>query len=693
MKRFLILLLLLMFSWTGSTQNERGPDSFFIQALSSIREADRIFEAGNEPAALQSYLKAQNRLKTLSTLYPDWKKSLVGFRLRYVTEKVDAISHTVKPDSNTDSKQNNIQPVAPGSSEALKVQVERLTQQLLTLNSNNILLKAKLKEALVAQPTTVDSRVLSSARQRIGQLEKQVEQALNQEKQASVVVKESDAYRNLQVQVDATGKESLKQLRKIEDLEEKKENLESKISDYEAKQVAAKGYQKQNRKLAGKVADLERDLSKGEKRLAKVRKDLQGENAKLESRIRKLKSKDKDTASTAVIEEVEAFERQNGQLQAQIQELQNAATVVAVPTSGEAMQGGGVLQVRIDQLTTALNSAKSHSEVLQLRIDSLQRSLDGGDFIGSMAVVAKSVRTPSSESPNNEAASVLSDSLRELTRQNQGLQQTVQKLNQELNQIKSTASVSEAIGSPEGNEVPELQILKAKLAVFEARRVPYLSEELALMNQKEIKFDFFKKDDAGSSRVSGPAMPEGAELLAAEAEAAFNSNDIATAEAKYLEILKLDPENIGTLSDLGTIMLNQEKYEDAETYLRKALSIKADDGSSLNLLGIVKFKQGMLDDAISILSLAVASDSTNPEPYNYLGVALSQNGFREPAESALRKSVQLNPRYGLAHYHLAVVYATQKPPYLELARWHYEKSLSLGKPKVADLEKLLNPGE
>ena len=38
---------------------------------------------------------------------------------------------------------------------------------------------------------------------------------------------------------------------------------------------------------------------------------------------------------------------------------------------------------------------------------------------------------------------------------------------------------------------------------------------------------------------------------------------------------------------------------------------------------------------------------------------------------------------------LAVVYAGDKPPSLELARWHYKKALALGLPKGESLDKLL----
>ena len=67
--------------------------------------------------------------------------------------------------------------------------------------------------------------------------------------------------------------------------------------------------------------------------------------------------------------------------------------------------------------------------------------------------------------------------------------------------------------------------------------------------------------------------------------------------------------------------------------------------------------------------------------------------MRIPAETALRHALTLAPGYGAAHHSLAVVYATQKPPALALAHFHYDKALAAGHPANPDLEKRLNPAE
>ena len=103
---------------------------------------------------------------------------------------------------------------------------------------------------------------------------------------------------------------------------------------------------------------------------------------------------------------------------------------------------------------------------------------------------------------------------------------------------------------------------------------------------------------------------------------------------------------------------------------------------------MLKFRQEKYDDALDALSRAARMNPSSAEIQNYLGVTLSHKGLRGPAETALRKAIQIDPSYGSAHNNLAVIYATQKPPLLELARWHYDRAQAAGHPRNNELEKM-----
>ncbi len=158
-----------------------------------------------------------------------------------------------------------------------------------------------------------------------------------------------------------------------------------------------------------------------------------------------------------------------------------------------------------------------------------------------------------------------------------------------------------------------------------------------------------------------------------------------------------DENNGLALANLATIELQQGKLDDADKHITAAVKQSPNDAYNLSILGYLKFRQEKYDDALDALSRAAKLSPQNPEIQNYLGVTLSHKGLRVQAETALRKAIQLDPNYGAAHNNLAVIYVSQQPPLVGLARWHYQKALDGGAPRNLELEKILDakgePGE
>jgi tetratricopeptide (TPR) repeat protein len=232
----------------------------------------------------------------------------------------------------------------------------------------------------------------------------------------------------------------------------------------------------------------------------------------------------------------------------------------------------------------------------------------------------------------------------------------------------------------------QMMNLRARLEVFEARQVPYSVEELALFKTPEPRLA-----DPKAGRKSVRELPAGTTPLVIEARRFFAAKQYDKAEEKYLQVLKQDEKNVPALANLAAIQLERNELEEAEKNIRQAIALAPDDAYAYSILGYVKFRQQKYDDALDYLSRAAKLDPENAEIQNYLGITLSNKGMRGPAETALRKAIQLKPGYGGAHHNLAVVYATQQPPMLELARWHYQKALAAGQPHSEELEKMLEP--
>ena len=230
----------------------------------------------------------------------------------------------------------------------------------------------------------------------------------------------------------------------------------------------------------------------------------------------------------------------------------------------------------------------------------------------------------------------------------------------------------------------EIKTLRARVAVNEAKSIPFSGQELALFRQTAPK-----PDTTEPIRKSVKELPAGSTELVASAQRHFAQREYDAAEADYQKILQRDQNNGLALANLATIELQQNKLDEAEQHIKAAVAQSPDDAYNLSTLGYLKFRQEKYDEALDALSRAAQIDPNNPEIQNYLGVTLSHKGQRAQGETALRKAIQLKADYAPAHNNLAVIYLSQEPPLPQLARWHYQKALEAGQPRNPDLEKML----
>jgi tetratricopeptide (TPR) repeat protein len=152
---------------------QQTPDDQYVAIYSAIQGADSM---GNSREALAGYIAAQGGLQKFQKLYPDWNPKIVNFRLNELSEKITALtaqfpatnaSPQTMPAPSTVSATNIILPAAGADVES------QLREQAQVLQSENTVLAAKLKEALAAQPATIDPRELEKAQAQIESLMKE----------------------------------------------------------------------------------------------------------------------------------------------------------------------------------------------------------------------------------------------------------------------------------------------------------------------------------------------------------------------------------------------------------------------------------------------------------------------------------------------------------------------------------------
>ena len=267
--------------------------------------------------------------------------------------------------------------------------------------------------------------------------------------------------------------------------------------------------------------------------------------------------------------------------------------------------------------------------------------------------------------------------LQSLRAEKESLKGRVNELEGKLNQLSVRGNT---------NMMARLRSLDKELADARASA----QSNVALVSAVQPAESGVVKAAAGPERPVSGSLPASAGPLLAEAERAFSARRYREAEEKYSQALRLDQKNVGILANLAAAQIEQNRLVQAEGNLKNALAGAPKDALSLSLLGVLKIRQQKFDEALDALSQAAQLDANNADVFQRLGIVLVEKGLRAPAESAFRRAIHLAPGNGDAHHNLAVIYASQQPPAIERARWHYQKALASGHPKDTQLEQMLN---
>ena len=637
MKRLLAVVGALVFA-CAFTVRAAGPEDQYLAVYYLIQQGDSASAAGNNTEAAGRYNDALAALQKLQRIYPQWQNNVVNFRLGYLQKRIAAVGGTVSPAEK---------PVGPAPANAeSSAQASEMQAQMAALQASNASLQAKLREALAVRPAAVDPAQLARAEEQIKELSKQNELlkvSLDDAQAKAAATASAKQVAQLRQQVEEANARLVAETARAKALLREKGDLEDRLS-----KVATSPRDSSTSRTA------QRKLDEVEQRLIEqqtLASQLARERTTLVARLSALET---EAASAA------ALRAENELLKRQVADLRAAAP---------APDNANNLSSRLAAAEMQIAALQSERDILRLERSALENR------VKQLMVAAKST-TPVQAAPQTEEA-----------RRIKQLESRVETLQRQLAVANREAGGKGSDGAARADDLAaQVAALRARIQVYEAKPVPYLPEELALFRQSPARLA--SNDQPVRRSTSIPRPPKGMESLVVEAQRLFARGEFAPAEEKYQQVLRQDDKNVYTLANLGAIQLEQGKFDDAEKNLRRALSLAPDDVYSLQTLGYLKFRQEKYDDALTFLSQAAQFSPDSAEIQNYLGVTLSHKGQRAAAESALRKAVQLEPGYASAHNNLAVIYATQEPPLVELARYHYQKALAAGHPKNSELEKL-----
>ena len=669
MKRFSSITTLVLSLGLLFTAQAAGPDDSFIQAYTLIAQADNLSRLGQKNSAIQKYRQARNDLAALQSGYPNWNTGVVSFRIKYVDQKLKALGDAAPETAAPSAKPAVLDPAAA------RREISILKRKVESLENAIILKDAKLKEALSAVPSPEETQQLatleanlSGLRQENANLKSAIDKATTRLKGANTGLAKAQADAE-KAQADLAKAQA--------ETEKTNEALAQAVE--EAKTAKAKANDRQAKRLENKLADKQENLAKTEKELA----SLATAHKALESELKSFKkgSREKD------------LQAQVGSLQKELsgnqKDLEKASGDVAALKSDKISleselksfkKGSREKELEAEVGSLEKQPANSNSK-LKETASNLASAENSNDSLGDQL---KTLQKGSREKEFSNYISSLEKRLAKAERKNTNPASKRKGLTGIFNWQKSDRA--------EKAQAAELQnridTLRSRLEILEAEKIPYTDEEKKL----------FAEPNTGDQPVNTlqakvATLPEGGADDFKAGQAALIEAKFGEAEQKFLHVLKLDEENPLTLGNLALAQMEQGNYEGAEASLTRALKNDDEDAFSLSLIGTLRYRQKKYDEARDYLAKAVKLNPEDSRAQHFLGSALNNLGQRKAAETALRKAVQIKPGYSEAHHNLAVVYATQNPPFIALAKFHYDKAVAGGHKKNADLEKILNGGD
>ena len=606
-----------------------GPDDQYLTIYNLIQEADSLNSGGEYARALAKYREAQTALVQFQKGYPDWNSSVVSFRLRYVTAAADALAAKVPV------------PIVPGTNQPAAAQPAQPS----------------------ANPAATNPAPPADWQNQLSSLGEQVRRL--QDDKATLEAKLKEA---LSAQPGVLDPRQLARAEeKIKDLLKANTLLQVSLEDEKAK--AASGADAQALEQARQaLVRAGRDLDEQTRKANALEKEKTALQAKLDSL----------TPSSYNTAEIQATRTELEQAKRKLDEQTKLASDLAkekeiIQAENESLRKQVAVVKSADQ-----GSASARA---QAQIADLEKAR--ADLVRENQALQDQLKRASLEDTAKAGSAKDAQRARKLEKERDDLKKQLQAANKELKSRKSKTAAAHALETEQ-----ELAALRARLEVLEARQVPYTAEEAALFRVPESKP--VEASPKAAAKASNELSP-GTVALYADAKRYYSARQFDKAEDRYRQVLHEDENHVPSLANLAAIEIELNHLTQAESYILKALALAPDDPSCLAILGSLRFRQAKYDAALDALRRAATADPHNAEVQNYLGITLSAKGQRGPAETALRKAIQLEPHYADAHINLAVIYATQKPPLLELARWHYRRGLDAGGKPNPDLEKLLAP--
>jgi len=165
----------------------------------------------------------------------------------------------------------------------------------------------------------------------------------------------------------------------------------------------------------------------------------------------------------------------------------------------------------------------------------------------------------------------------------------------------------------------------------------------------------FLMSPALARQANDEVTPE-VQQLYAQAKAAQQHGDSATAIDKYRAMIKLAPHLAAAYNNLGMLYFNKHDYPHAAEVLKRGLELHPDMPSASAMLGMSYFQLGQNDKAEPLLRAALKANPNDDNVEMVLAHILINVRKYEEAASYLNNFLERNPKDQQAWYMLGKTY-------------------------------------
>lgn len=630
-------------SYTARDVPPQNLDSVYAAAYRLMREAQILAGKQSYHAALQKGREAERILAGLVRDYPDWNPNLVSYKRKQLAEAMATYSSKV----GRNGQLTRQQPTTPISSEAPRPGS--------TLPSDYDPLNSDYRPVPLPNHATTD-RALHEALARAQEECRRM----------------AEAYRELNTRYKDTQKKLVEAQKEEKIFRERYEKLREQVA--------------LERQVGNNVVDS----------LTRRYEEMETKFHASEAALKEAQAR-ADELDANLLQARNALERVTRERDSLLQENEKLRAIVELnsPEKTKAL---------LDQNLTLAEKLKTAQE----KISQLEAMQTGAS--DENAVLSRQLEEARAE------AARLREQMSEIEDENMGYRKRISELTEQLNNLEADLAAKSETPVVDPALAEENNLLRG--LIEKQRRTLAMQEE-----SRRLLFETYqalKKDDPEVMKILRKMMEDDnpQELTATErkiledvrkgitqsnsdavrqnlavqtladlANKAFSKGRYVSAEQLYLNFYDLMPDHVPGLVNLGTILLYNNKNEEAVKYLSRAIRLSPSTAVGYYLAGVAYYRLEQMPEASKMFSRTVQLDPGNAEAFFYLANIEAISGMFDRSLKHFAAAVKIKPELADAHYNMARLYAeTKRIP--EAAR-SYDRAILNGSAPDPEFESFL----